>query len=231
MAEGVNKDFSYSKLAERIMKLKNKGALIDSLHKIDFESLNNVVYALNKIEPIYNEEVWKHLKETKILKLKNVEIIEALYKIKESKIILVSKENLEIKEDLDYCTNTLNSIKNNSIKVDEDIKNVNIKLTEIETTMSLVSLTVSYTKSSLYFYLLRNPNITKDMISLEFSISIPQLNRYLRFKMLIDKYPSLIHLSLSFTTIVTKISEIESYIQANDELKNICKAPSYCNLI
>ncbi|CAF4423200.1 unnamed protein product [Rotaria magnacalcarata] len=124
MAEGVNKDFSYSKLAERIMKLKNKGALIDSLHKIDFESLNNVAYALNKIEPIYNEEVWKHLKETKILKLKNVEIIEALYKINESKILLASKENLEIKEDLDYCTNTLNSIKNNSIKVDEDIKNI-----------------------------------------------------------------------------------------------------------
>ncbi|CAF4650910.1 unnamed protein product, partial [Rotaria magnacalcarata] len=64
-----------------LLKFKNKGALIDTLWKIDFDNLNNLANAVNAMEPIYNNEVKKRVKENKMAKMKHSEILRALYNL------------------------------------------------------------------------------------------------------------------------------------------------------
>ncbi|CAF4322344.1 unnamed protein product [Rotaria magnacalcarata] len=215
MAERVHSDFSHSQIAEMLLQFKNKGALIDTLHKMDFDNLNDLSYVVNAMEPIYNNEVKKRVKENKMVKMKHSEILRALYNLQSLHPLNFFNYN----HDIVYCKNLIKNLQ--SIKC-ENLSEINKKLTIIEKNMTVLPLYVSLTKAAFYTYICNLKDLNKDVIMDKLQIKKTQLYYYLNFYDLLRKYRYLIRISLSFSTIVKNVTVIRNIIENDDGLKNIC---------
>lgn len=155
--EGISADFSYAKLAEDFLKYKNKGALIDAFHKLDFRTLNNLAYANLELKPIYDNEVRKNIKENNCNKIEDI-IIKALYKLEQS------PETFNHQEEMLYLDKICNEIINNSFSDNLKINEINNNLTIIEKNLRAIPLYASYTKAYFYTFLHISKNKNKNEI-------------------------------------------------------------------
>ncbi|CAF3459160.1 unnamed protein product [Rotaria socialis] len=221
MAEGI-KEFSVSALVDRILKYKNKGALIEALTKLNKNTLNDLSYCELYLTPIYEIELKKQMKIKKNeakKKIKYDEILSALYKLDQ---LSVDSSNI----DINYCKVLIDDIKNKKIDMYDhnNIIEINKKLTKTEKNSYLFSLYASYAKGSFYNYLLEH-HATKDNLTKEFGIKIRMLNYYLTFHSLLEEYPSLLYLELTFTKIVQNMTTIKGILSTNENMKDKCREP------
>lgn len=214
--ERLSVDFSITKIADNILQFKNKNALIDALSKVNNrDQLIELNKMLLQLKLKYENEMRNRAKNRKFKMVDN--ILKALYDLK---FLPVEFNYLK---DIEHVNNVYAAIKNNSIILESDIiKKYNIDLTNSEKNLVAIPLIASHIKGSFYSYLL-SKNMTKEYIENECSINRTQLDYYLSFYKMINKYNFLIRINLSFTKIVKNLKKIENIIESDEDLKNICK--------
>ena len=214
----VSDSFSYIELVKLFSYFKNKNAINETLHKLDFDKLNDLAYILTEMKPIYEAEINKTKEQDKqsILTEKDKLTIQL------RNDLLKSFGTNQIGKQTEFILQLEHKIKNGEIE-SFNCKEIHEQLINIDKNVKCYPLYTSYVRSKLYHYLLFNMNLTADQLCNTYNISRRNLQYYKCFMRLIDEFPGLLRITITFKTFTKYSKFIKNYIMEDEELKLYAK--------
>ena len=218
--------YSQRTLADMILSINNRNALIDALFYITHETLNDLTYSMVHLKREYDEIIEQNKKNEKEEKLKQN---------KESKYQKILRKLYELKC-LPYCPeislfrnvnsvkeflNIVDGVSDFDVSINLDLHNTILKL---ESDFVSVPLYGAELRGSFYNYLIANGE-SVDSISKAYNISIRHINNYIRFCEFITHNPYFLKINLSFSFVKENFVTIKDILKSNIELDELCKLP------
>lgn len=213
--EALKTDFSYTSLSEDLILFKNKGILIEVLHKLNHRMLNQLCDINDIMKPLYKNELKKVNKKKKFKK--DTTIQKVLYNLQ------MSTAEFDYEKGFGNISKIFKSIEDKTISVvNGDLNNIHSQLSKSEKEIKGYPLIPSYIRGYLYKYMKEKKMKTQDILK-KFQISRRLFYYYTSFFELINKYNFLIKIDLTFSSVVKYLKEINVCIQQDAELENLCK--------